>query len=124
MTATKRALANFPEKVYRVGRADQIWYYSDKWEADGDGHTYYHDCTSHPFVYCGEDSFLMKHADKRLVEKTSKSLLKVKSVHGEIPLSYLAVTLELTVNFGKHKKRFKFSAKQPPMCEHHNRSRL
>ena len=106
----------FGDQAYCIGTIDQLWYSSDKWEENGNFCTYYHDFDSHPPVYCSEDSPLIVPAAEYLRHKKTTALLRVKSVNGEVPLTFLSYALELTVNYGKVKKRYRFRSEQPPVC--------
>lgn len=77
-----------------VGKCEQIEYDSDKWEKDGEMHSYYHDTTSHPGVwipatYVGAEERIGK-------EKSTRSLLGIRDSHGPLWLAQLAICTSLT----------------------------
>lgn len=77
-----------------VGKCEQIEYDSDKWEKDGELHSYYHDTTSKPGVwipstYAGEDERIGR-------DKSTSSLLGAKPGKGALWLAQLAFCTSLT----------------------------
>lgn len=106
----------FYKEAFKIGRIEQLWYSSDKWEDDGDFKTYYHDFDSKPPIYVAECSPLITPANESLPTAKTSRLLGVSNVDGTVPLTLLSYAIELTINYGKHKKRFKFRSEQPPVC--------
>lgn len=116
----------FPSHVYKVGNVCQIFYYSDKWEEDGNGRTYYHDFDSRPSIYVAESSCVIPviGEERYLKPSSTKVLTGIVNLNGQVALPALAVMVELTIDFGKHKKRIKWKTESPPMCGSKDRKSL
>lgn len=97
---------DFPDVVGRLGRAARIVYWSDKWEAPGDGYHYEHDFDSAPPVYC-------ESVDG------STSVEKLMGVRGlndtQSAWPILAEVCELSVRLDDTDKIKTFRFKKPPL---------
>lgn len=93
---------DFPEGLACVGRAETIYYESDKWEKDGHFVLYVHEFDSGPFVYFGEGE-----------DVSTKHLLGVRNLRGELALPVLAFVTSLT--YARDNKPHKtLNFKDPP----------
>lgn len=77
-----------------IGKCDQIEYDSDKWEKDGEMHSYYHDTTSHPGVWIPAQ--YVSDEERIGQERSTKALLGVRNVSGPLWLAQLAFCTSLT----------------------------
>lgn len=94
----KMASYTFPKKMTRLGRATNILYFSDKWEDDGKGYEYTHDFTSKPDVYASPG--LVKALGIAIENPKSTDTQRALkcSPDGDIPMSFMALALEMTVD--------------------------
>jgi len=100
---------NFPEDIPLIGKALRIVYWSDKWEDKGGFH-YEHDFDSSPPVY-GE---VHQDADNVTKLENTAKLLKVESVHEQMPFPILAEVCELSMDVDGEGIRT-LSFKKPPL---------
>lgn len=105
-----------PDDLVAVGRADRIYYSSDKWEEDGDFYTYYHDFDSHPTVYVPETWAWTKHADEDADVVDVVETLEMQHADDEVMLPMLSKTLELVVEIEGDKQSRKFKGASPLCC--------
>jgi len=101
----------FPDKVFYAGRMEYMVYESDKWEDDGDFYFYEHDFDSRPSFYVPRRarSFL---PSKYRFRRTPR-LLCVDDILGDVPLTALAIVIEMLVDGSEGRQKFVF--KEPPV---------
>lgn len=96
-----------PRRLTRLGRGDRIVYASDKWERDGDVHTYQHEFTSGPDVFVG---------DKR-GEIDTRDFLGIESLtECQLDWIHLGSVEELKVRPDAGKKQVLKFEHQPFLC--------